>query len=71
VRTRRWVWRQGEKAKVTEASRSIFFPIDGFNNVSGDQVLAARNELAELLAAHLGGEVRCLWVDANNPIVEL
>ena len=30
VRTRRWVWRLGERGKVTKASTNVFFPIDGF-----------------------------------------
>jgi DNA/RNA-binding domain of Phe-tRNA-synthetase-like protein len=34
VRTRRWVWRQGDKAKVTAATRTIFFPIDGWLELS-------------------------------------
>lgn len=71
IRTRRWVWRQGEKAKVVPESRTIFFPIDGFRGISDEKILAARNELAELLTRHLGAETRCLWVDADTPAVDL
>ena len=71
IRTRRWVWRQGEKAKVVPESRTIFFPIDGFRGISDEKILAARDELAELLTRHLGAETRCLWVDADTPAVDL
>ncbi|HHW91247.1 MAG TPA: hypothetical protein GX735_00930 [Firmicutes bacterium] len=71
VRTRRWVWRQGEKAKVVPGSRTIFFPIDGFRGISDGEILAARDELAALLTRHLGAETRCLWVDGDTPAVDL
>jgi DNA/RNA-binding domain of Phe-tRNA-synthetase-like protein len=67
VKTRRWIWRQSEQGKVTEQSRSIFFPIDGFNGINTDKVLAARDELARLLREHFAAEVTVGWVDKANP----
>ncbi len=66
VKTRRWIWRQSEEGKVTEDSRNIFFPIDGFTDRNHDRVIAARDELAGLLAQLLGGEVRVGFVDKDN-----
>lgn len=69
VRTRRWVWRQGEKAKIVAESRHIFFPIDGFADVNKADVLAARDELAELVT-RLGGRATVFFVDCDCPVAE-
>ncbi len=71
IRTRRWIWRQGEKAKITSESRNIFFPIDGFHGTTDNNVIKARDELAALLENFFGCETRKLFVDINNPQVEL
>jgi len=69
VRTRRWVWRQGDKAKIGEDSRDIFFPIDGFADFNKADVLAARDELAAAAAA-LGAAVETFYVDRARPVSE-
>lgn len=69
VRTRRWVWRQGEKAKIHDDSSYIFFPIDGFADVNRADVLAARDELA-VLAANLGCKVDTFFIDAAGPAAD-
>ncbi len=71
VRTRRWVWRQGEGGKVTTESRNIFFPIDGFRGINDDVVRQATGELASLAARFLGGTVQTFFLGADNPEVEL
>ena len=71
VRTRRWVWRLGEKGKVTGASRAIFFPIDGFVGITDEAVRQAVSELAHTLGAMLGATVWTAFVDRNNPVVDL
>lgn len=30
VKTRRWIWRQSDDGKITEDTKDVFFPIDGF-----------------------------------------
>lgn len=67
VRTRRWTWRQSEKGKITSATSSVFFPLDGFGDVNKTQVLAARDELAALLHEHFGCTAIVGFVDANTP----
>lgn len=65
VRTRRWIWRQGNRAKVTEESKTVFFPIDGFTDVSMD-IMRAREELAGTLEKLHGAKVQSFFLDATN-----
>ncbi|WP_425057794.1 hypothetical protein SCACP_23350 [Sporomusa carbonis] len=69
VKTRRWIWRQSEEGKVTDQSKNIFFPIDGFTDINLAQVLAARDELAELLVKHFGCKVITGFVDNNHSVL--
>lgn len=71
VKTRRWIWRQSEHGKVTESSTNVFFPIDGFNGVNRDCVLAARDELASMLVQHFKCEVKVGLVDRDNREMDL
>jgi len=71
VRTRRWVWRLGEKGKVSPASRDVFFPIDGFLGETDAAVRAASRDLAATLRTTLGAQVFTAFVDRSNPVVDL
>lgn len=71
VRTRKWVWRQGEKAKITPQSERIFFPIDGFKGITETNILSARDELVENLPKFFGGQIRTYWIDADSPQADL
>jgi tyrosyl-tRNA synthetase len=71
VRTRRWVWRLGERAKVTPASRAIFFPIDGFLGETDGAVRQAMANLAHELKVALGATIQTAFVDRANPTVDL
>ena len=71
VRTRRWIWRQSEKGKITEKTTDVFFPIDGFKNKNYDNVVNAMNELVELLQEHFECQIKFGIVDKNNPEFEL
>lgn len=71
VRTRRWIWRQGEYSKATAASRNLFFPIDGFAGVNDDRVRAARAELATQVREFFGARVDELFVDRDHPVAVL
>lgn len=66
VKTRRWIWRQSEKGKITEDSTNIFFPIDGFKNINYEEVITARDELARLLKELFDCEVTTGYVDIDN-----
>lgn len=67
VKTRRWIWRQSDDGKITEATSHVFFPIDAFRDVNEDQALQARDELAELLRQEFGCEVVTGFVDRDHP----
>ena len=67
IRTRRWVWRQAEKAMTTSESRTIVYLIDGFMDGTADRVETATQELALLSKAALGGDVCYGYVSADKP----
>lgn len=71
VRTRRWTWRQSEVGKITEETTDIFYPIDGFTDFNKEEVLAARDELAELVKKYFGCEPIVGFVDKENPEFEI
>ena len=66
IKTRKWIWRQSETGKVTEESRNIFFPIDGFSDYNRDAVLAACDGLATDLEKLLCGTVTRHYLDRDN-----
>lgn len=67
VKTRRWIWRQSEFGKITPESTNIFFPLDGFETINGDQTKAARDELAALLEKYFQVTPFVGWVNKENP----
>ena len=67
IRTRRWVWRQAERAMTMPESRMIVFPVDGFTDSTSELVEPATRELALLAKAVLGGEVCYGSVNADRP----
>lgn len=69
VRTRRWVWRQGEKAKIHPNSEKVFFPIDGFSHLNKNDVIAARDELAAILQK-AGAKVNIFYIDRAHTTVQ-
>ncbi|WP_294448045.1 phenylalanine--tRNA ligase beta subunit-related protein [uncultured Mailhella sp.] len=70
VKTRRWIWRQSDDGKITEATSHVFFPIDGFEDVNGKAVLAARDELAGFLRQEFHCEVWTGWINDKNPVFD-
>lgn len=71
VKTRRWIWRQSENGKITEESKNIFFPIDGFIDKNYDSVMKARDELADLVKTIFDCEVKVGFIDKNNREIEI
>lgn len=71
VRTRRWIWRQSDKGKVTRESKNIFFPIDGFRNINGTSLLTARDELARTLEQTFACRVSTFYLDSGARWVDL
>ncbi len=71
VRTRRWIWRQNDRGKVTAASRNVFFPIDGFTDCNKSAVDSAVQELSSLLKRFFGVQAGQHFVDRQNSFAEL
>ncbi len=67
VRTRRWIWRQGEYSKAIASSANLFFPIDGFRGSNDKRIFEAREDLAESLREYTGAAIRLGWVDRDTP----
>ena len=67
VRTRRWVWREGRKARITENTTNIFFPVDGWVGLNDGQVRTACEEIARLFEEKLGATCQVFYLDAANP----
>ena len=67
VRTRRWTWLQSEHGKITDQTRDVFFPIDGFTDVNKDTVNKARTDLAIRVAEIFGVKTQVGYVDRNHP----
>lgn len=66
VRTRRWTWRQSEHGKIGPETSYVFFPLDGITDFNQQEVLAARDELAEKLQSIFGCEVKIGYVDKDQ-----
>lgn len=71
IRTRRWTWRQSERGKITSESKNIFFPIDGFTDINKNNVLAAVNELNDLVKQIWKCETIVGIVDRAHPQLKL
>lgn len=71
VRTRRWTWRQSEEGKITENVKTVLFPIDGFEDVNKEEVLAARDELAQKLEEIFGAKPIVGFIDKEHPEFEI
>lgn len=69
VRTRRWTWRQSERGKITEETKAVLFPIDGFADVNAEEVHKAIDEFVTLLHRFFGDgvEIETGVVDKDHP----
>lgn len=70
VKTRRWIWRQSDDGKITEETSYVLFPIDGFEGINQENVMKARDELAELLKEQFGCEIQVGYINSANPQAE-
>lgn len=71
IKTRKWIWRQSETGKVTESSKNIFFPIDGFSDFNLKAVTEACDSLAADLEQFLGATVTKYFVDKDRCSIQL
>lgn len=71
IKTRRWIWRQGDIGKVTTSSKDIFFPIDGFEGINDDRVRKASIELSEKLKKHCKCSIEVAYINSKNLEIEI
>lgn len=65
--SRRWVWRQCDRAKTTPQTRDALLTTEGVNDIERDAVEAATEELASLVSRFCGGELSWSLLDPDRP----
>ena len=65
--SRRWTWRQSDRAKSTSKTRSALLTAEGVNDIDHAAVEAAMEELVSLVREHCGGEVSWSMLDRAHP----
>lgn len=65
--SRRWTWRQCDRAKSTPQTRDALLTTEGVNDVEQDAVEAAIEELVSLVQEYCGGELSWTVLDRDHP----
>ena len=65
--SRRWTWRQADRAKSTPQTRNALLTAEGVNDIEQAAVEAAMQELVSLVKEHCGGEVSSSILDRDHP----
>lgn len=65
--SRRWTWRQSDRAKSTPQTSNPLLTIEGVNGITLSAVEAAMEELVALVKEHCGGEISWSSVDRDHP----
>ena len=65
--SRRWTWRQSDRAKSTAQTRNALLTVEGVNGITMSAIEAAMEELVSLVKEHCGGEVSWSMVDRDHP----
>ena len=71
VMCRRWNWRNGDFTKITENTKKLVINLDGAGVVPQDLILAARNELCELLVKFCQVEAKTDLLNKEKKEVEI
>ena len=65
--SRRWNWRQCDRAKTTPQTRDVLITTEGVNDIEREKVEAATKELASLVSEYCGGELSWSLLDPDSP----
>ena len=65
--SRRWTWRQSDRAKSTPKTRNALLTIEGVNDITRAAIDAAMEELVSLVKEYNGGDVPWSMVDRDHP----
>jgi DNA/RNA-binding domain of Phe-tRNA-synthetase-like protein len=63
---RRWNWKEAERTKLTESTRDGFLVVEALPPVMREDLVAALNDLAEMVRSQCGGAVRTAILDAAH-----
>lgn len=69
IKTRKWIWWQSERGKIKKNSSRLIMPIDGFEGINKDHVIAARDELASYLSDFFGASVSTGYLNYAQNVV--
>lgn len=70
VRTRRWIWRQSEEGKIGADTTELLFILDGFKD-NLDAVIAARDELDDILKNKMHCRTKIGLIDKDNKVFDM
>jgi lysyl-tRNA synthetase class 2 len=65
--SRRWAWRQADRAKTTPLTTNALLTTEGVNDIEATAVDAAMEELVSLVREYCGGEVSWSMLDRDHP----
>lgn len=65
--SRRWNWRQCDRAKTTPQSRDVLITTEGINDIAREEVEGATRELAALVSELCGEDLSWTLLDAHHP----
>jgi lysyl-tRNA synthetase class 2 len=71
VLCRRWNWRECDKSKMTEETKNVTLVVEGLPPVNENDVNKVIGELSELVQKYLGGEIKTIILNKNNPEAEI
>ena len=69
--SRRWNWRQCDKAKITETTSRVLFTTEGINQVARPAVEETLEELVRLVQQHCGGEAFQFVLDKDHQVARV
>ena len=71
VLTRRWVWRQCEKDKVTHSSRQVFIPIDVLGEIGKEKLVEVIADFTALIPRYLSASTSHYILNGDNQEVTI
>ncbi|MFA5927486.1 MAG: phenylalanine--tRNA ligase beta subunit-related protein [Patescibacteria group bacterium] len=64
---RRWNWREADRTKLTENTKSAILVIDGIDPLSNEEIASALDEFETLIRRHCGCITQKTILDKSNP----
>jgi DNA/RNA-binding domain of Phe-tRNA-synthetase-like protein len=68
--SRRWNWRQADKAKAVEETERVLLTVEGVNQIPREMVERATKDLIELIQQFCGGEAQYFLLHKDGQVAE-